>query len=103
MKRKKKGSNNFSYLLNRKTGRGILDFRGLVSPAVAVTGAGMAAALLLLPPVEVSLGFFGLSPHKDSHFCFSDENSSTFVSVLLLSGCCCATFDFFGDRPECCD
>ena len=98
------------YLLNRKTGLGILDFKGLVSPVAAatVTGAGITGnALLLLPPVAVALGFF-LSPHSDSHFCFSEENSSTFVSVLLLlSGCCCCCattlFDFFGDRPECCD
>jgi hypothetical protein len=89
------------YLLNRKMGLGILDFKGLVSPvaAAAVTGAGITGnALLLLPPVAVSLGFF-LSPHSDSHFCFSEENSSTFVSVLLLlSGCCCCCatrlFDF---------
>lgn len=98
------------YLLNRKTGLGILDFKGLVSPVCAVTGAGITGAILLLlpPPVAISPAFL-LSPHSDSHFCFSDENSSTFVSVLLLfSGCCCCCccatlFDFLGDRPECCD
>ena len=65
------------YLLNRKTGLGILDFKGLVSPVAAVTGAGITVkALLLLPPVAVSLGFFlFLSVSFSLQLCFSTASA----------------------------
>ena len=77
---------NVCYLVTRKTGRGILDFK---------PSAG--ALLLLTAPVldarSVGGGRVFLSLDSVSHFCLSEENSSTLFSVG----------DFLGDRPECCD